>query len=709
MITIACVGNPNVGKTALINAIAKSDLEVGNWSGVTVEKKEVVFEHNNIAIHLFDLPGSYTLSPYTLEEKVTQSVLLKESIDAIVNVVDTTNLRRNLYLTLELIEMQKPLVVSLNMYDDFSKRGYDLDIKKLESLLGMPCIATIASKKIGIQKVLDSVVQNVNDKKIPTKIVYQEHLEKEIKLLSHKMKHLDFHISKRFIAIKLIEDDTLIQEMIEAQKADYLIEQAKEARQRLQSHFNMPIANIITHLRYEVIDKILEKVLKKPVVDRVVLTDKIDSFVLNKYLGIPVFLLFMYLMFKFTFDGSAPLINWMGSFFEDFLSPHLRGSLDSLPNWLVSLITDGIISGVGLVLSFLPLLFFLYLFMAILEESGYMARVSFLLDKLAQTLGVKGNAFISLIIGFGCNVPAIYATRTLTSKRERIITALMVPLMSCSARLPIYALFTSLFFKENQALVIMSLYFLGIVLAFFIAYITNKFLPKNEIKPFFLELPTYHTPTFRAIWISMKPKLKDFIYKAGSLIVLASVLLWGIINLPLNSNANNSYLAQSAQTITPLFKPVGFGEHWEPVAALIPGTLAKEVVVGSLGTIYGVENQKKSIKKEGVVKDLYFQLTTLFQSLKLSVMNMLTFDIQILQSSQKPSLLMQKLHSQFKTSLDAFSYLVFILLYIPCVSTMAAIKSEFGWKLLGFEIVFLPLFAYMVSFFIYKFGSFLGF
>ena len=709
MITIACVGNPNVGKTALINAIAKSDLEVGNWSGVTVEKKEVVFEHNNIAIHLFDLPGSYTLSPYTLEEKVTQSVLLKESIDAIVNVVDTTNLRRNLYLTLELIEMQKPLVVSLNMYDDFSKRGYDLDIKKLESLLGMPCIATIASKKIGIQKVLDSVVQNVNDKKIPTKIVYQEHLEKEIKLLSHKMKHLDFHISKRFIAIKLIEDDTLIQEMIEAQKADYLIEQAKEARQRLQNHFNMPIANIITHLRYEVIDKILEKVLKKPVVDRVVLTDKIDSFVLNKYLGIPVFLLFMYLMFKFTFDGSAPLINWMGSFFEDFLSPHLRGSLDSLPNWLVSLITDGIISGVGLVLSFLPLLFFLYLFMAILEESGYMARVSFLLDKLAQTLGVKGNAFISLIIGFGCNVPAIYATRTLTSKRERIITALMVPLMSCSARLPIYALFTSLFFKENQALVIMSLYFLGIVLAFFIAYITNKFLPKNEIKPFFLELPTYHTPTFRAIWISMKPKLKDFIYKAGSLIVLASVLLWGIINLPLNSNANNSYLAQSAQTITPLFKPVGFGEHWEPVAALIPGTLAKEVVVGSLGTIYGVENQKKSIKKEGVVKDLYFQLTTLFQSLKLSVMNMLTFDIQILQSSQKPSLLMQKLHSQFKTSLDAFSYLVFILLYIPCVSTMAAIKSEFGWKLLGFEIVFLPLFAYMVSFFIYKFGSFLGF
>jgi len=409
--TIAFVGNPNVGKTALINAIAGSDLDVGNWPGVTVEKKEITFKYENEDIHLIDLPGAYTLYPYTLEEKVTKNYLIKEKVNTIINVVNSTNLRRNLYLTLELIDMQKSMVLSLNMFDDFSKRGYEIDTEKLKNLLGVDVVPTIASRKLGVKDILKYAVKS---NKIPKILGYQEHIEKEIEFLEKKL-DIELNFSKRFFALKLLEEDEEILKLAN----DELKEFAKEAKERIETHTQTKFNTLLAHSRYEIIDSILKEVLKAPLVDKVLLTDKLDSVILNKYLGIPIFLFLMYLMFKFTFDGSAPFITWMSDFFGNFLAPHLKESLITLPNWLNSLLIDGVLSGVGLVLSFLPLLTFLYFFMALLEESGYMARVSFLLDKLAQSLGVKGNSFIALIMGFGCNVPAVYATRALTSQEEK--------------------------------------------------------------------------------------------------------------------------------------------------------------------------------------------------------------------------------------------------------------------------------------------------
>ncbi len=448
----------------------------------------------------------------------------------------------------------------------------------------------------------------------------------------------------------------------------------------------------------------LELVLKKPILDKVLLSEKIDTILLHKWLGIPLFFVIMIMMFKLTFDGSGPLVIWISNFFQEYLGKYLSIALqDTAPPWIGSLLTDGILSGVGLVLSFLPLLFLLYFFMAILEESGYMARVSFLLDRAGRSLGIKGNAFISLIIGFGCNVPAVYATRALTTKRERIITALMIPFMSCSARLPIYALFTVIFFHDHQVLVIMSLYLLGIIVALILGWISNLVLPSTQSKPFFLELPTYHMPNIKSVWVLMWPKLKDFIVRAGTVIVIASVVLWSVINLPSGAKPQDSYLAQTAKVITPIFKLTGFGEHWEPIAALIPGTLAKEVVIGSLGTIYGAEIKQK-ISKSTLKEDTIMQIKTLQYAIRNTFLQIFSIDIENINNTKQLNPLQEKIKKQFSTPLAAFSYLVFILLYIPCVSTIAAIKDELGIKWMFLEIILLPFIAYVISVFIYQVG-----
>ncbi len=700
---ILFVGNPNTGKTALINAIAKSDLEVGNWPGVTVEKKEAKFIYEGEQVTLVDLPGAYTLSPYSLEEKITRNMLAEGKFEGIINVIDTTNLRRNLYLTLELIDMQRPMVIALNMFDDFSKRGYELDTDRLQEILGTAAVPTVASRGLGTQKLIDSAVSAVKEKKIPHIQPYQEHIEKEIAFLMHAMPGSD--LPPRLFAIQLLADDPYALSLAKTLEKNDLIEKALHARRRLEAHMKLPIKTIITRARYEVIDRLLDLVLKKPILDKVLLSEKIDAVLLHKWLGIPLFFAMMMLMFKLTFDGSAPLVAWISGFFQDFLGKHFSlGLQDTAPPWLDSLLTDGILSGVGLVLSFLPLLFLLYFFMAMLEESGYMARVSFLLDRAGRSLGIKGNAFIPLIIGFGCNVPAVFATRALTSKRERIITSLMIPLMSCSARLPIYALFTMIFFQEHQVLVIMSLYLLGIIIAMILGWVSNRILPSEESNPFFLELPTYHMPNLKAVWILMRPKLKDFIVKAGTVIVLASIVLWGVIKLPAGTDPQDSYLAKAAKQITPIFGPAGFGEHWEPVAAMIPGTLAKEVVIGSLGTIYGTETENE--QTEGTFReDALTQFKALGNALANAFLHMFNMHSESTNGTgETANTLRQKLKEQFPSPLAAFSYMVFILLYIPCVSTMAAIKEELGIRWMLFETVLLPLVAYGTSVLVYQLG-----
>ncbi|KYJ87258.1 ferrous iron transport protein B [Sulfurovum riftiae] len=699
---ILFVGNPNTGKTALINAIAKSDLEVGNWPGVTVEKKEAEFTYEGEKVALVDLPGAYTLSPYSLEEKITRNMLAEGKFEGIINVIDTTNLRRNLYLTLELIDMQKPMAIALNMFDNFTKRGYELDTGTLEEILGVPVVPTIASRGLSTQKLIDSAIAAVKEQTLPHIQPYQEHIEKEITFLIHAMPKTD--LPPRLFAIQLLAGDPYALSLAETMEKNDLIEKSAQARGRLEAHMKLPIKTIITRARYEVIDRLLDIVLKKPILDKVLLSEKIDAVLLHKWLGTPLFFAIMMLMFKLTFDGSGPLVAWISGFFQDFLGKHLSlGLQNTAPSWLESLLSDGILSGVGLVLSFLPLLFLLYFFMAMLEESGYMARVSFLLDRAGRSLGIKGNAFIPMIIGFGCNVPAVFATRALTSKRERIITSLMVPLMSCSARLPIYALFTMIFFQEHQVLVIMSLYLLGITVALILGWVSNRILPSERSNPFFLELPAYHMPNLNAVWILMRPKLRDFVVKAGTVIVMASIVLWGVIKLPVGTDPQDSYLAVAAKQITPLFKPAGFGEHWEPVAAMIPGTLAKEIVIGSLGTIYGTETKNEQTKGT-LRKDAVIQFKALGTAVANAFLHMFNIHKENTDGVPQMNTLQQKLKEQFPSPLAAFSYLVFILLYIPCVSTMAAIKEELGVRWMLFETALLPLVAYGVSVLVYQLG-----
>ncbi len=699
---IVFAGNPNTGKTALINAIAKSDLEVGNWPGVTVEKKEAKLRYEDEEVRLVDLPGAYTLSPYSLEEKVTRNVLSEGKFDGIVNVVNVTNLRRNLYLTLELIDMQRPMVIALNMFDDFKKRGFDLDTDALQRMLGIAVIPTIAPKGLGAKKVIDAAIDAVRSGTVAQVQPYQEHIEKEITFLTRRMAGVD--LPPRLFALKLIANDPYALTLAQKFEWEDIVKDAAEARCRLESHMNLPVKTIISRARYEVIDRLLEQTLTKPIVDKVLLSEKIDNIVLHRWLGIPLFFFVMMMVFKLTFDGSGPLVEWIGGFFQDFTGKYLElGLQGSAPPWVISLLVDGILSGMGLVLSFLPLLFLLYLFMALLEESGYMARVSFLLDRAGRALGIRGSAFISMIIGFGCNVPAVYATRALTTRRERIITILMIPMMSCSARLPIYALFTAIFFTSHQVWIIMALYLLGIVVALLLGWIANRVLPAQQSRPFLLELPTYHLPDMRAVWVLMRPKLKDFVVKAGTVIVLASAVLWGVINLPAGSTPQDSYLARSAKRITPLFRPAGFGEHWEPVAAMIPGTLAKEVVIGSLGTIYGTET-KKEVSPGDFKTDALKQMRGLESAFVSAFLNLLSIHPAQLQTHSKPGVLQRKLETQFASPLAAFSYMVFILLYIPCVSTMAAIRAEMGTRWMLFEILLLPLVAYAVSVAVYQLG-----
>ena len=655
-------GNPNTGKTALINAISGSNLEVGNWPGVTVEKKEAHFTWQGKAIHLVDLPGAYTLTPYSLEEKIVQKTLFEDRYDGIVDVVDATNLKRNLYLTLELIELQKPMVVALNFFDIFTKAGYAIDLKRFSNILGVDVIPTVASKALGTKELLRKSLEAVEERKRPKIIRYNHHLENEIHFLIARLKKIpELHgIPYRAVALKLLERCSYIQDFLRRRSGHDFTRFADEEIARLERHIGKDIKSIIIEERYRIIEHILSKTLKEPLVNRYRLTQRIDAVVLHRLWALPIFFAVMYALFKLTFSLSEPAIEWIDALISTLsflIESHLSGTI---PDLFVRLIVDGALGGVGLVISFLPLLALFYFLMALLEESGYMARVSFIFDHLAQKLGIEGKAFIPLIVAFGCNVPAVYSTRAMDSPRARLITALVTPFMSCSARLMVYIFFVSIFFTDYQAEIVMGLYILGILIALGSSLLLHRLLPFAKEKPYIQELPHYHIPTFSAILRLTLPKLRDFLVRAGTVILLAALVLSLLSNAPDPKNIENSYLARGAKAVAPLFEPLGFGQNWKAVAALLPGTLAKEVVVGSFGTLYSAEGGDV---KARIAKDF--------------------------------------------TPLSALSYLIFVLLYIPCIATMAALRSEFGWRVAILETLALPLVAYGASLLFYQSAKFL--
>ena len=483
MIKIAFAGNPNVGKTALINAMAGSKLKVGNWPGVTVEKKEAYFTYQGEEIAMVDLPGVYSLSPFSMEEKITRDFIINENPDVVINVVESTNIERNLYLTLLLQELGKPMIMALNFYDEFEKLNYSLDFEKMSSLVEMEIIKTSALKKTGLKELLDKAIElakkGTSSKQY--KISFDSYIDNQYELMKaevkkdEKFKEVLKKYSLDYVTIKTLEKDS---DFLEKMKNDYNIDcrdYLKPYADDIEKKYDEDIETVLAEKRYGKIKGIVADTLKTSLKSRLDFTEKVDKIFLNRVLGLPIFLIIIAGLMTIVFNGSAPFIDWVDGFVGGYIGKYAGLLMEGTPDWLNSLVVDGIIGGVGGVLTFVPLMFFLYFFLSILEESGYMTRVAFLMDKIMRKLGLNGKAFVPMVLGFGCTVPAIYATRTLEDEKSRKLTAALAPFMSCGARLPVYGLFTAAFFGAKAGFVVMTLYLLGIFMAIVLGMILKRF------------------------------------------------------------------------------------------------------------------------------------------------------------------------------------------------------------------------------------------
>ncbi|MTI59516.1 MAG: ferrous iron transport protein B [Firmicutes bacterium] len=667
-IVIALAGNPNSGKTSMFNQLTGARQHVGNWPGVTVERKEGTLKYKDNLVNVVDLPGTYSLGAYSEDEVVAKDFLLYHSPDVTVNIVDTTNLQRNLYLTLQLLEMGANTVLALNMYDQVEKRQQKIDIDKLSSILGIPVVKTSASKGEGVTQLVSTAVNIAGRDKKPLEINYGNELEEEIKNISEIVvmnNELKVKYNIRWLALKILEQDEHILEDVEHRLSARQLEEIKNCIQRIESKTGEESDTIIADMRYGFINELIEKTVKKSksVEEKVSFSDKIDGIVTNRYLGIPIFLLAMWSVFKITFALGDPMIGWIEEFFTFLgtLASNLLLAVNA-SDFLVSLIVDGIIGGVGSVLVFIPNIFLLFLCISILEDSGYLARAAYVMDRLMSSFGLHGKSFIPLLIGFGCNVPGVMATRTLENKSDRMITILVNSFMSCSARLPVYVVFAGVFFPGNEGNVIFSLYVLGILVAIVMAKLFKSFLFKGVVSPFVLELPQYRMPSLKGTIIHMWERGRLFIKKAGTLIFSVVVLIWLLSSLPLGVEyaSQHSFIGKIGSFLSPLFAPLGLG-NWQSTAALIFGILAKEVVVGTLGVVYSVGESGLS--------------TAIAQNF---------------------------------TALSAYSLMVLTLLYTPCVATLGAIKRETNsWKWTIFSAVYTFVIAWIIAFIIYQLGSFL--
>ncbi|NOZ80760.1 MAG: ferrous iron transport protein B [DPANN group archaeon] len=669
MIRVALIGNPNCGKTTLFNNLTGLHQHVGNWPGKTVEKKEGICGHGTERLSIIDLPGTYSLTAYSTEEIITRDYLVEERPDVVVHVVDAANLERNLYLTVQTIELGANIIIALNMNRYAQKKGLKIDEKGLAELLGVPVCRIEAVDRTGREKLLDAIIDAGRTRKNHhNKVRYNEEIEDHLIQLEQEVSRCrepQVGGNARWIALKLLEEDRQVIEKVSTwKKGKEILRRKKAIQQHLQEVFGEDVDAAIADARYGVIAGLIKETVRRPKIDRITRTDYIDRVVTNRYVGIPLFLIIMYLMFQATFTLAVPFTDLISRFFSMLGTLASQGILlvDG-PRWLGSLLVDGIIGGVGSVLIFLPNILLLFFIIALLEDSGYMARAAFIMDKLMQRIGLHGKSFIPLILGFGCNVPAIMATRTLKNRKDRILTILINPLMSCSARLMVYVLFVGAFFEKDQGIIIFSLYLLGILMAIAIGLLFKRTLFRGETSPFIMELPPYRLPTLKGMLIHMWERSRLFITKAGTIIFSAVLVIWFLGNIPFGVPyaSEQSIIGIIGRFIAPLFAPLGFGT-WQASVSLLFGILAKEVVVGTMGTLYGVAEA-----------GLGTVLKTTF------------------------------------TPLTAYVFMVFTLLYIPCVATLSAIRRETNsWRWMWFSVFYLTALAWTVSFIIYQGGLLLG-
>nr|WP_295162923.1 ferrous iron transport protein B [uncultured Methanobrevibacter sp.] len=668
-LVVGLAGNPNVGKTTVFNELTGMHQHVGNWPGKTVEQAKGHFSHGEYDYDIIDLPGNYALSAHTMEEIVSRDFIVDDDSDVIINVVDAANLERNLYLTVQMMELGANLVMALNMNDFAIKRGHIIDIDLMSELLGFPVVEINAKTGEGIDELFTIVErQAANPVDTSVKLAYgaelKEHLE-DMQALIEKDENL-LNVPSVWTAIKLLEKDSIVIQKVQKspQSSEIFIETDKVSR-HLYDIYKEGVEEVVAGARYAFIDGLMAEAVERPAVENESISDKIDNIVTNRILAIPIFLVMMYIMFEATYVLGAPFQELIGQGFG-MLSAFVAGII---PNYYVaSFICDAVIGGVGGVISFLPIIIIIFLFLSILEDCGYLARAAFTMDIFMHKLvGLHGKAFIPMILGFGCGVPAIMATRVLESENDRKLAMMLVPFMSCTARLPIYAIFIAAFFEEYNGLILLSIYVLGIIVALIVAAILKRTLFKGLSTPFVMELPSYKIPSLKGVLLHTWEKVKGFIRKAGTVILGCSIVLWALSIFPLGVKygSADSILGMIGNFIAPIFAPLGFGT-WQAAVAIIAGLAAKEVIVSTFGTLGGMEEDDES----GIT---------------------------------------HLIHDTF-TPLSAYSFMAFTLLYTPCFGTIGAIRHEtngYKWALVMCAITIVT--AYIVSFLIYNIGILAGF
>ena len=709
---VALAGNPNAGKSTVFNALTGAHQHVGNWPGKTVDVKTSTARWNGHEVMLVDLPGTYSLSAHSLEEVIARDFILDEHPDVTIVVADATNLERNLYLAVQILELGVPTVLALNMMDLAEASGTIIDIPQLQDLLGVPVVPTVGTRRRSLENLLQRAVDDARPH--PRIVDYGHELEAEIGRMQPAVSALLGPAAARYLAIKLIEGDTLAAQALGASPdADLLRQQAAEAAARVQTVYGDDVELLVADRRYGTVHGLAHQVVKRSRGQQRSMTDRIDDVVAHRALGLPIFLALMALVFKLTADASAPFVDWIDATITGVLANWVIVLLAALhaPMWLVSLLVDGVLAGVGGVLVFLPVLLVLYFCLAVLEDSGYMARAAFVMDRLMHLLGLHGKSFIPLIVGFGCNVPGILATRTLENRRDRILTGLLVPLMSCAARLPVYVIFAAAFFPAHTSAVIFALYLLGIVLAVVSGLIFRRTLfAHTDDSLFVLELPSYRWPTLRGLLTHMWRHSEEFVRKAATVILFASIVVWLLLNLPLGiTSTQDSLFARVSGVVAPVFTPLGFG-NWEATGSLATGLVAKEVVVSSMSVIYLGGEAPPSPQPVDLGADLRTVAVGFVQAIGESVRIVLSLipgvNLVDTQAVATETALGSALQTHF-TPLSAAAFLVFVLLYAPCVVTLAALRAEFGTRWMVFSFVYLLGLAWLAGLFTYQVGSWL--
>ena len=715
---VGVVGNPNCGKTTLFNVLTGSKQHVGNWPGVTVEKKTGEYRFADKYIELVDLPGTYSLESaddsVSLDEKVARDYVASRAADLIVNIVDASNIERNLYLTSQLIEMRVPMILVLNMIDVVKQRGIKIDTHFLAEQLGCPVIAISAASRFGIHQLQTAINSAVIAKPVPIAcITYHPALEAAVEEISPLLLETAQHYpcDCRWLALRLLEDDTLAKEIA----GKIFLPKARKYQQQVEQETDDEIDILAADARYGFVNQITQgAVCKLNEISRHG-TERIDNIVLNRFLGIPIFLLVMYAMFMFTINIGSAFVD----FFDQVVGALLVDGLGVLlaqiatPEWLQVLITKGLGGGIQVVATFIPIVGFLFLFLSALEDSGYMARAAFVMDRFMRLIGLPGKSFVPMIVGFGCNVPAIMATRTLENQRDRILTNLMNPFMSCGARLPVYALFAAAFFPVGGQNLVFGLYILGITVAVLTGLIMRHTLFKGETTPFIMELPTYHLPTFRGVLLRTWDRLHSFLTNAGKVIVPMVLVLNFLNALGTDGsfgqeNSDKSVLSEIGRSLTPAFKPMGISnDNWPATVGIFTGVLAKEAVVGTLNALYSqmatanapteplVFNLKDALLAAcaTIPENLHTVATNLLDPLGLNAVN----EEQALNTTTFAAM-----QHSFDGKAGAFAYLLFILLYAPCVAATAAIYRETNRNWTLFVVFWTTGIAYMTATIFYQ-------